>query len=84
MSSLEIDSFQKSYLWKSTLLMTRGTQESAQTVRWPYKQIIFWIEHFESQTEVQLNGLKQFKMKAYFIQSSFEVFIKPLLEICCF
>ena len=35
---------------------THGSQGIAQTVRWPWEQIILLIGHFERPTEVQLNS----------------------------
>ena len=63
-------------------MTTRGTQESVQTVRWPYKLIIFLIEHFESPTEVQLNSFVKvswpFINKQLENKGSLKLFIMPL------
>ena len=41
---------------KEFLASTHGTQGIAQTVRWPWKQLILSIGHFEGPNEVQLDS----------------------------
>lgn len=48
--------WKKQSLWKSNLLMTPGSQETAKAVIWPCGVIISSIGHFESTTEVWVNS----------------------------
>ena len=45
-SRLEINWFRKCCLWRSVLLMTRNTQETNQTLKWPWESIILLVGHF--------------------------------------
>ena len=85
MSLLKIDLFFKTWCLKSSLLMTRDTQRTTHTVRWPCKPIILSIGHSVGPIETEVNSCwevpslwltSRLKIQANFLKNN-ELFCYP-------